>query len=140
MPTRYDYECQNCGSRVELVRSMNSDPTITEKCPRCHETTLSRRWTMPTTALEAIDPYRERRADGSRIPHYSDRFPYVSNAMPFGGNLAGGGAHVGRMKKILVESAKHEERLRHVHGMSGEKDIGKQVHEPDPNYGKVLRD
>jgi hypothetical protein len=55
---------------------------------------------------------------------YANRFPYVSNSLPFGGHLAGGGTHVGPMRKILVESVKHEDRLRQVHGYVGEAKVG----------------
>lgn len=51
---------------------------------------------------------------------YQNRFPYVSNAFPFGGK---GARHVGPRKKLLVESAKHEEKLRDLHGMVGEKGV-----------------
>ncbi len=51
---------------------------------------------------------------------YQNRFPYVSTAFPFG---AEGAKHVGRMKKCLIESAAHEERMRGTHGYVGEKKV-----------------
>jgi hypothetical protein len=87
------------------------------KCPTCGKKTFRRQFTLNPNALDVATMHSA----------YANRFPYVSHSMPFKGNLAGGGKHVGPMGKILVESASHEERLRRVHGMVGESKIGQKV-------------
>ena len=116
MPTRFDYRCQNCGHGGELRLPMTSAATP-RKCPTCGKRQYRRQFTLNPNALDVATMHCA----------YANRFPYVSHSMPFKGNLAGGGKHVGPMGKILVESASHEERLRRVHGMVGENQIGQKV-------------
>ena len=39
MPT-YEYECQNCGHKFELLRSMNAKPV--KDCPKCKKGAVKR--------------------------------------------------------------------------------------------------
>ena len=108
---RYDYHCRQCGRVIEKSLPITSNPSTILKCGSCGKLALHRMicLTGVTVATAAIS--------------YQNRFPYVSSALPFGGHLAGGGRHVGPLKKILVESRAHEDRLRATHGYVGESQV-----------------
>lgn len=65
---------------------------------------------------------------GDGIINYSNRFPYVSRALPFKGHLAGQGRHVGKNGLIEVQNSKHEADLRAVHGYVSEKKVVSNPH------------
>lgn len=44
MPT-YEYECENCGNRITMIRSISEKETEYD-CPECG-TTLTRIWNTP---------------------------------------------------------------------------------------------
>jgi putative FmdB family regulatory protein len=44
MPS-YEYECENCGNRISIMRSVNAQETEYD-CPEC-EATLTRIWNIP---------------------------------------------------------------------------------------------
>lgn len=102
---RYDYRCA-CGHECVLTMSMNASPTP-RKCPSCQKRQLRRCVGLGEACTAAIA--------------YQNRFPYVSNAFPFGGV---GATHVGPLKKCLVESKAQEDQLRAIHGYVGEKGVG----------------
>ncbi len=119
MPSRYDYRCEKCGCESEVLLPMTSNPRVARKCPKCGKRALKRVVTLGSLrmAFECFDMHIG----------YQNRFPYVSNSLPFKGNLAGDGRHIGKVGKILVANSKHEERLRRVHGYVGEDKIGMKV-------------
>jgi putative FmdB family regulatory protein len=113
---RYDYKCSKCNHLGEISMSMRYKVKPL-KCPKCGRRTFRRQLVIGPNALATVS------CVSSRIK-YQNRFPYVSNAMPFGGDLAGDGEHVGPLKKIRVVSQQHEERLRQKHGFVGEDKLG----------------
>jgi putative FmdB family regulatory protein len=109
---RYDYRCtsKDCGNTVEKNLSMRSSAAPL-KCPACGKRTLRRQITVRPDQIDV------------HTLTYKNRFPYVSNALPFKGDPCGG-KHHGPMGKIVVESSRHEANLRARHGYVGEKKVG----------------
>ena len=45
----YEYECDKCGTRYEMLRRMDDRDVLT-KCPQCGNSTVSRICAVPTVA------------------------------------------------------------------------------------------
>ena len=94
--------------------SVHANPRAVHKCGNCGARKSKRHLTLATLKSVSV---------ATAAIAYQNRFPYVSNSLPFGGK---GARHVGPNKKLLVESKRHEERLRHIHGYTGEAGIGQK--------------
>lgn len=106
---------------MELILPVSSNPSTRRVCPKCRHKSLIR--DIMANARSVVV------GDGAIA--YSNRFPYVSHSLPFKGDLAGEGRHVGKNAMIEVQSKAHEERLRVTHGYVGESKVVS-----NPHHGK----
>lgn len=102
-----------CRHTEERLLPSTNLPRTACKCPLCGRRTLKRDLLKTISTVEL----------NTGAIAYSNRFPYVSKSMPFGGDLAGQGRHVGPNKQIEVQNSRHEQALRAVHGYGGESAI-----------------
>lgn len=103
---------------MEVILPASSSPSTLRKCPKCGKKSLKR--DIMANARTVVV--------GDAIIGYSNRFPYVSRSLPFKGELAGEGRHVGKNDMIEVQSKKHEDNLRAVHGYVGESKVVSNPH------------
>ena len=102
---RFDYACP-CGNTVRRMRGSDL------RCRQCGgKSTKPVKRVVNNNVLIDV---------ASGAIKYQNRFPYVSTAFPFG---AKGAKHVGPLRKCVIESAGHEERMRGMHGYVGEKKV-----------------